>query len=568
MASQFSKQPVMHCADCGETHPRRDDLNPSPFHSLSVQERMPDASETAAIRDFIEDTDTEMTWREEAIRRLQCEIAELRRHSEHHKAIIAPIRRIPPEILAEIFLQLTSIEENTTTAKDTTNFTPKPRNELPYWINQNYMMQRPLVHRAPLLFCEISRKWRAIALSVPRLWNSLSLQCRAKKLTTSVPLCEMWLKRSGSLPLSIRLYPRRYGFVHRPFEDSEDLVNTILPFAARWRFLDLDGLRAPSYNALRCVFSNSVPILEALSVCHGMQEYASTLRKLCRLYFDKVGAANIVTQQEQATFPWSQLTHIDVGDCSVDDCLQILNQASAAIDCRFAITRPSQQAHHASILLSELRILKIQVVSDSSAISLDPWWSCLTCTALSTLFVSSDISQGLPSFIMRSGKTIEDFTLTISGLDDDQFMSCLAKMPFLRRLKVSETGTHWQFANQVWESLTWAAATDSPPPLIPKLESLELTGGVYSSHKDIVRMLKSRLGRPDCAVPELKVVTLSFWRNLSESAYQKLLAFQELGVKMAIDSGVDDDEAGSEASDTEEETGSDSDESEEGESED
>ncbi|KAJ7821731.1 hypothetical protein B0H13DRAFT_2449202, partial [Mycena leptocephala] len=110
----------------------------SPFQSLIVQERTPAVSETAAIRDFTREIDAEVARKELIIDRLLCEVEELRRCSEQHKALIAPIRRVPPEVMAEIFLQLAEIEADT-------------------W-------------RSPLIFGRICRDWRSIALSMPRLW--------------------------------------------------------------------------------------------------------------------------------------------------------------------------------------------------------------------------------------------------------------------------------------------------------------------------------------------------------------------------------------------------------------
>ncbi|KAJ7118726.1 hypothetical protein C8R44DRAFT_546078, partial [Mycena epipterygia] len=106
----------------------------------------PSVSETAAIQDFIRNTDAEIGSKERNIVALQasidqlvCEVAELRRCSDQHKAIIAPIRRVPHEVMAEIFMQLAEIEEENG-------------------------------RQAPLIFGEISREWRTIALSLPRLW--------------------------------------------------------------------------------------------------------------------------------------------------------------------------------------------------------------------------------------------------------------------------------------------------------------------------------------------------------------------------------------------------------------
>ncbi|KAJ7349162.1 hypothetical protein DFH08DRAFT_136820 [Mycena albidolilacea] len=533
---------LAHCVECGNVHSARAALIPSPFQPIIAQQLMPTASEKAAIRDLLRETDADIV-------RLLCEVAELRHRSEHHRAIIAPIRRVPPEIMAEVFLQLTALEA-------------EAHSQSQDFLGQNYLV-RPVVNKAPLIFCGISRGWRAIALSTPRLWNSLSLRFKNKPIPTSVSLCEMWLQRSGSLPLSIQLYPRSYTFWPtklrvNAIDDCQDLMKTILRFAKRWRWLDLDRLPTCAHDVLNDLAPGSVPILETLLVRHRAPPANETAEstpwerlrvapKLRHLYFAALGRANITTGGEQSTFPWSQLTHIDVGDCSVDDCLQILNQASTAVGCRFAITRPSAQEHH-PILHSELRVLHIQV--DWHGTSLGLLWSCLACTVLSTLSVQGDrVSTGLPSFITRTGRTIEELTLTSSNLDDDQFMSCLRDMPLLRRLRVteivSEIGPGVQFTNQVWTSLT------PPRPLVPNLESLDVSGMAHSSHKLIVRMLESRLGAGDGQAPKLKAVTLSFWRHVSDSAILRLDAFGERGVKMSVERMNEGEEEGSEASDSE-----------------
>ncbi|KAF8184868.1 hypothetical protein K438DRAFT_1554043, partial [Mycena galopus ATCC 62051] len=114
----------------------------SPFRSIITQEIMPDASEMSAIREFVQNTNAQIALREHTIDRLRCEVVELRHRSEHHEAILAPIRRVPREIMAEIFLQLAAIK------------TRRRRNQ-----------------PAPLIFGEISREWRAVALSIPNLWK-------------------------------------------------------------------------------------------------------------------------------------------------------------------------------------------------------------------------------------------------------------------------------------------------------------------------------------------------------------------------------------------------------------
>jgi hypothetical protein len=140
----------MSCSDCGKIHPIRAGLIPSSFESVIAQQSWPTALEAAAIRDFTQDTDGEIAWRELAVDRLLCELAELRHRSEQHKALIAPIRRVPPEIMAEIFLQLSAVE-----AEERYPFAYNSYNRF-----KKERLTRPILHAAPLIFMEISRDWR------------------------------------------------------------------------------------------------------------------------------------------------------------------------------------------------------------------------------------------------------------------------------------------------------------------------------------------------------------------------------------------------------------------------
>ncbi|KIK60968.1 hypothetical protein GYMLUDRAFT_139428, partial [Collybiopsis luxurians FD-317 M1] len=63
-----------------------------------------------------------------------------------HRALMSPIRRMPVEILAEIFVHCLPTD--------------------PVYAVRD-------VYQAPLLLITICREWRQVALDNPRLWNSL-----------------------------------------------------------------------------------------------------------------------------------------------------------------------------------------------------------------------------------------------------------------------------------------------------------------------------------------------------------------------------------------------------------
>ncbi|KAJ7349163.1 hypothetical protein DFH08DRAFT_864588 [Mycena albidolilacea] len=568
VASELAERPATQCPDCARTHSLRT-LIPSPFQCIIARELMPTASETAAIREFVLETDAEIARRERDINRPRCEVVELRRRAEQHKAILAPIRRVPPEILAEIFLQLADIER----------FWGRSHN---YYndgeIFEKEYLTRPSLRTAPLIFGQISRKWRAVALSIPSLWNRISLKCTDKKMENNISLCNMWLKRSGALPLFFQFHRLIYfpSDVVSPklVDDYRVLLRTILPHAKRWRSVDLENFPASSYKVLHDLLPNSVLVLEALSVRYDSREQPALVStpwaglhiapKLRLLDFSSIRGAEIIVGGERPTFPWSQLTHIDVGDCSAYDCLRILGQALTAVACKFAVKHPSP-LQHPPVSHSGLRTFKLKYDGDVFLL-----WSCLTCPLLSTLAIekqvfSSNISlRGLPSFIARSGATIENFTLDSSSFDDTQFMASLTEMPRLRRLCVLEHGTGTQFTDAVWGSLT----SNSPSPLVPDLESLRLEGATGFSHKSVVRMLESRVRTADSPadfVPKLKVVSITIFRNMSQSALSRLMEFEKFGLEIGVDvySYNEEEEDGSEASDAESESEADGEESDE-----
>ncbi|KAJ7771654.1 hypothetical protein B0H16DRAFT_1771622 [Mycena metata] len=489
------------CIDCGKTHPPRA-LIPSPFHSIVTCEVFPSPSEISAIREFTRDVETEIVQKKYAIDRLLCEVAELRRRAEQHKSIIALIRRVPAEILAEIFLQLAAIEAEIDGSS--TYYTRDGE------LFQRQYMVRPSSRRAPLIFGGVSRGWRSVSLSTPRLWNSISLDCHSSnKIRVNVLFGDLWLKRAGSLPLSIRIY--RDEIIPAPdsntLHEIQDLLRMILSYANLWRFLDFDTLPPASCDILNCML-DSAPLLESIRVSHGRRYTTSGptpwagLRKapkLTQLCFDAFPPVEIT--MGRGVFLWSQLTHISLGNISAQDCIQILNRAPVAVACRFIIAKNSSSSSDLRpIIHSTLRALDVELYGDPSLL-----WSLFDCPILSSLSVftenldlgmSQNFFQGLPHFIKRCGKTIEEFAMRGSSFDDRQFLACLADMPQLRHLDITEDEMA-QFTALVWESLTWATDKGLPPPLIPKLESLVLIGGERFGHKAVVGMLKSRIQTAD-----------------------------------------------------------------------
>lgn len=93
-----------------------------------------------------------------------------------YRGILLPIRRVPAEILEEIFLLCLE--------------------EYPY---------RPDHHSAvaPMLLCQICSFWRSVALGLRRLWDDFGITLTDRPSIGIAMLAEVWFSRARALPLSI-----------------------------------------------------------------------------------------------------------------------------------------------------------------------------------------------------------------------------------------------------------------------------------------------------------------------------------------------------------------------------
>jgi hypothetical protein len=115
------------------------------------------------------------------LRLLRAQRTSLLESSTVKKALLAPIRKLAPETLGEIFELCSS-----------SSATPGVRRII-------------TPDSVPILMGSVCRKWRRVALGTPQLWTSIALEH-----TTDTPLkvnpflaIPQWLSRSGCLPLEI-----------------------------------------------------------------------------------------------------------------------------------------------------------------------------------------------------------------------------------------------------------------------------------------------------------------------------------------------------------------------------
>ncbi|KIJ61868.1 hypothetical protein HYDPIDRAFT_30936 [Hydnomerulius pinastri MD-312] len=94
-----------------------------------------------------------------------------------HQALTSPARRLPPEVLGEIFYRCL------------------PRTP--------YITPRDV--ECPMVLTKVCHYWRAVAMSTPRLWSSVTIHLQRVTKVEFRPGYDAWLAKAKSVPLAVRV---------------------------------------------------------------------------------------------------------------------------------------------------------------------------------------------------------------------------------------------------------------------------------------------------------------------------------------------------------------------------
>ena len=192
-----------------------------------------------------------------------------------HQGLVSCIRRLPPEILSEIFVRCLSPEA--------------------------YI--KPRTRTAPLLLMCVCREWRKVALGTPRLWCSLSARPRHHREEQQVLFfCHHWLSRARGCPLSLAVDMR---------QNPVEVTQFLQPYTSRVVRLHVtfDSTTVPD------LFLKDLPMLEHLSLAGNLRADPNIVivqpePRLRILFLDGVVfSAGVLSALKQR---WTHLTQLRV----------------------------------------------------------------------------------------------------------------------------------------------------------------------------------------------------------------------------------------------------------------
>ncbi|KAJ7666163.1 hypothetical protein DFH06DRAFT_1295311 [Mycena polygramma] len=327
---------------------------------------------------------------------------------------------LPTEILAEIFIMC-----------------------LPAYARRfgfDRLLKKPRFLRpseAPLLVASVCRRWREVAISTAQMWLSLDLNSSFGKRRgiDSEGVVSAWLERALPYPLSFTVIMNR--------SDCPIMMKELNRQCERWNIVELCvPKRDPfAFDEVRgrLHYLEKLYLSFEIDCPHLVRSFAEAPQlKVVRLQQTGRGREPL-SYPISSLLPWHQLTSLTLDEYFGVDCIEILRQCSALVDCFFMIFNAKRSGES---ILSLPPIMHCCITSFSitgAAADMDII-RLLELPALRVLELefghttSLDDAGLLVLFISRSRCQLE--TLILWAVDDDALIRCLPCMPSLLTLEI------------------------------------------------------------------------------------------------------------------------------------
>ncbi|KAJ7140967.1 hypothetical protein C8R44DRAFT_726662 [Mycena epipterygia] len=287
----------------------------SPFSPRLGTNYCPEDGEVAEIKALIAEPVLQLQRLDDEIAEMQKAIDKLTKDRDNlgayigaHKALISPVRRLPLDIIQEIFLACLPTRGNCIMSAS----------------------------EAPVILGRICSSWRTISLSTPHLWARLHIVEPAcppsytstsfeEKLVQRLKTTKTWLDHSGQCPLSISLESCNIATTSDtpPLAPSSSththpgrFLQALIPFASRWQHIEF---RVPPVflETLSHLTAMDVPMLKSVAV---HQQPQSGARNLAQQLAGILHGSNISSFSSSGTnfipselpLRWNRLTALSI----------------------------------------------------------------------------------------------------------------------------------------------------------------------------------------------------------------------------------------------------------------
>ncbi|KAF7365581.1 F-box domain-containing protein [Mycena venus] len=430
--------------------------------------------------------------------------------------LIAPIRTLPAELLAEIFLLATAEERP---AEPPLERSPHFKNV--FWLSH------------------VCSEWRQVAVGMPRLWTApITVQCcgdnrPGDEIDAHFDGLKAWLANSAPLCIPLCL---------RGDETTSRILAEVLKTAPPWRDLHLARIRPQTFRRITEGPLESLEVLNLLSI-YGIE--ASDFGRAPS--FPRLRKLHMATNPS-FPMPWSQLTELELFRAQGDWpelALDILARCSALVTVSINIAGWDAPPPPSSdpITLAYLRILRLRKhslnIRDEGS-HLTPFLDYLSASALKELYLSSTADtlwreSQFTAFQLRSPNMTRleinnAFSLYMTW---DNLRAALVHSPSLTHLTLNCTD---DFEDTFIGALAYRDGVES---LVPRLHHLSLTTRLHHLTADmLVGTITSRWWTDEklassSASPVARWAHVQLWLlqgKFDEHFMEITKDFQEMGV--------------------------------------
>lgn len=402
-----------------------------------------------AVHSDISQLDHEIARLQTTLQRISVKREAFHKFASEHESFLSPIRRLPPELLAEVFMNRLPAELSPT------------RDE-----NDNIMV---LSH--------VCKHWRDVALTTPMLWSAMSThKITSQNFQSKISLADIWLTRLRQPSLSYLLSGSE------GLDTTKLMADFVLP---RCRHAELRVVSLPPRLG-------PLPNLKSLDI-HSRRQNFDPFTRESPLILESpavlrdVRLTGIIPYQIQ--LPWSQLTEFRVRHCNIYQCLEALGWMANLVTLEITpkITSDTQTRPR----LIHLRLKTLKIFASFDAADLCDYLTLPSLRAFEYCGASSGFSVQSPiaSLISRSTSHLQELGLAnCIPFEDEYLIQVLEHTPELHMLRV-ESSRHRRIGPCLLQ-MTYRGPHS--PCLVPKLRKCTLR---YTNDTDFVAfadMVESR----------------------------------------------------------------------------
>ncbi|KAJ7467487.1 hypothetical protein FB451DRAFT_1258691 [Mycena latifolia] len=480
--------------------------------------------------------DKAIEWFQQMLKTMTSEREALQDYSDGCRSVFAPVRRLPTEILGEIFSLCA----------------PEPMPLFTFWTHQIPRNNMDRVAQSHLLrLAQVCSSWHTTVMGTPSLWATIDVDlCEVvqwRDISKIPKLLSLSFQRSANHPLTIHLRANH--------SISGPALELLAKHSARWQRVDLH-ISQIAFAYLSAAKGN-LPLLERLEIGGtrlDTRDIFEAAPKLTEVTFSVLGS-------DLPKLPWSQLRKVTFEEinymCDIDrvrNGLQVLRRCSR--DCQVNIFDlelsdlplpiPDPPAVHSNIPHFQLS-LSDDNGPDHSRRALGEIMATLTLPSLERLLFQSALSgdpifwprDHFGAFALRSSfrDTLQYFTLHDMVMTDDALVECLSELRALLELYIEDVPSsvlgstdNLLVTDNLLRQLIW---TPEPACITPKLRFLRFTSLLTFSDSVLLDLVLSR-----SAPSQNQPFTLSMWwhpttpdeRDIDEVVAARMSELEQQGV--------------------------------------